>query len=249
MDGFAVNVGHCARSCFRADSRKQLRAVLLPVLQTACAAIARMLSLALQWAFEQAMASDGREVLQPWVSQEAGLLADVQAAQEGDPQAFARLVRSHQQQIGAYMWRFTRDRAQWDELVQDVFVEAFFSLKTYRADSPFSHWLKRIATRTGYRFWRRRTKGRQRTDAAVDGMVEKKQQEVGDQLEAAELVHYLLAQLAPPARLVLTLHYVEQLSVAEIAELIGWSSSRVKVQMHRARRRLRTICDKRGIEL
>ena len=45
--------------------------------------------------------------------------ADVQAAQSGDGAAYGRLVRRHQQEIGVYLWRFTRDRAQWEELVHD----------------------------------------------------------------------------------------------------------------------------------
>ncbi len=54
------------------------------------------------------------------------------------------------------MTRFTRDERMLEELVHDVFVEAYFSLDGYRGDAPFEHWLQRIATRVGYRYWTRR---------------------------------------------------------------------------------------------
>jgi DNA-directed RNA polymerase specialized sigma24 family protein len=79
---------------------------------------------------------------------------DVKASVQGDEDAYERLVRRYEKQITGLLWRFTRDPVQCEELVQQVFVEAYFSLKTYRGDAPLLHWLRRIATRTGYRFWR-----------------------------------------------------------------------------------------------
>ncbi len=174
---------------------------------------------------------------------------DVREALAGDGAAYERLVRRYQQPIAAYMWRFTRDRRQCEELVQDVFVEAYLSLKGYAGRSPLLHWLKRVATRVGYRFWKNR-RGRHElplpadadsTLAALDGTEAAR--------HAAELVHWLLAQLGPRDRLVLTLAYLEECSVQETSELTGWSRSMVKVQSHRARRRLAAICREMGVEL
>src|SRR3974390_1226100 len=80
--------------------------------------------------------------------------SDVAASVRGDDEAYGRLVRRYEKPITGLLWRFTRDPVQCEELVQQVFVEAFFSLKTYRGDAPLLHWLRKIATRTGYRFWR-----------------------------------------------------------------------------------------------
>jgi len=78
--------------------------------------------------------------------------ADIRDSLAGDGDAYGRLVERYQQPIAAAMWRFTRDRRQWEELVQDVFVEGYLSLGTYSARAPLLHWLRRIATRVGYRF-------------------------------------------------------------------------------------------------
>jgi RNA polymerase sigma-70 factor (ECF subfamily) len=174
---------------------------------------------------------------------------DVQATLGGDGGAYARLVHRYQQPISGYMWRFTRQRAEWEELVHDVFVEAYFSLGSYRGQAPLLHWLKRLATRVGYRLWKR--KRREPAQLPVDSAAAAAQRDdpTGSAQEAAELVHLLLRRLAPRDRLAITLSYLESCSVAEIADLTGWSRSMVKVQLHRAHRRLRKLCEAMDIEL
>jgi RNA polymerase sigma-70 factor (ECF subfamily) len=174
---------------------------------------------------------------------DAAQWVEIRAAIGGDGEAFGRLVQCHQQVVADYMWRFTRNRGQWEELVQDVFVEAYFSLKSFRGRAPLAHWLKKLATRVGYRYWKRRKRMRaegnvpiQAWDAAAPA--------APDALEvqqAGAAVHAVLARLAPRDRLVLTLFYLEDCAVAEIARLTGWSQTMVKVQAFRARKRLKKL--------
>ena len=175
--------------------------------------------------------------------------ADIRDSLAGDGDAYRRLVERYQQPIADYLWRFTRDRRQWEELVQDVFVEGYLSLPTYTAKAPLLHWLKRIATRVGYRFWKNQQ--RRKVEAAWTeeaDLLTSTEVAVGASEDAAELVQQMLAELAPRDRLVMTLTYLEQRNGAEVAQLTGWSKSMVKVQLHRARKRLAKICEKRGIE-
>jgi RNA polymerase sigma-70 factor (ECF subfamily) len=169
---------------------------------------------------------------------------DVEASLGGDGEAYARLVGRHQQEIAGYMWRFTRDRAQWEELVHEVFVEAYFSLRGYRAKAPLIHWLRRIATRVGYRWWKHRERRRcQEPWPLQDWDRWAEDPSRLDAHEAAEAVHALLERMAPRDRLVLTLMYLEECTVAEIAQRTGWAQTMVKVQAHRARKRLKRLCE------
>lgn len=167
---------------------------------------------------------------------------EIRAALAGDGQAYGRLVARHQQAIAKYLWRFSRDPQVHDELVQTVFVEAYFQLKSFAGRSPWSHWLQVIATRVGYRHWRLQTRQRQRNGVSLEeSTLASGAAPVGDDLAAAEAaaqVHAALAQLPPRDRLVLTLMYLEEKSVAEIAALTGWSQSMVKVQAYRGRHKL-----------
>jgi RNA polymerase sigma-70 factor (ECF subfamily) len=169
-------------------------------------------------------------------------LRDIAESLQGDRRAYGRLVQRYQQQIANQMWRFTRDPDELEDLVHEVFVEAFLSLSGYRGDAPFLHWLRRIATRTGYRYWKRCSRERERRRPLSDwaASATAPPPDPGPS-EAAEVLHRLLEQLGPKDRLVLTLQYFEECSTKEIAERTGWSLSLVKVRAHRARNRLKRI--------
>jgi RNA polymerase sigma-70 factor (ECF subfamily) len=152
-------------------------------------------------------------------------LKDILASMAGDGEAYRRLVKAYEQQIGRLMWRFTRDKGECDTLVQDVFVEAFFSLKSYKSKGPFLHWLNKIATRVGYRFWKQQEKSRLFVEVEDFDAFDVKDcsQEQIDPTEAAAALHKLLAKMAAEDRLVLTLMYFEDCSIEEIAQRMGWT--------------------------
>jgi len=168
------------------------------------------------------------------------ITTDVTAATRGDGDAYGRIIRRYQDTIARRMLRFTRDPQLLEELVHDVFVDAYFSLNGFRGDAPFEHWLQRIATRVGYRYWTRRG----REPATVDVQLYEPESESSDSArESMDEVAVALEKLAPRDRLVLTLLYLESRSVAEAADLAGWSESMVKVQAHRARKRFRKLLE------
>ncbi len=171
---------------------------------------------------------------------------DIAASLNGDEDAFARIVARYQGTVSQQMWRFTRDRNELDELVQEVFVEVFTSLHSYRATAPFLHWLRRVATRTGYRYWKRQGRARERRAALEADRALLHPPEQAAPTEAAEYTFELLAQLPPDDRLVLTLLYFEALDTRAIAERMGWSRTLVKVRAHRARKRLRGLLEEAG---
>lgn len=170
-------------------------------------------------------------------------IEDVRQSRQGDSDAYRRLVERHQDHVAGIMWRFSRDLRVHEELVQDVFVEAYMSLAGYRRKAPFAHWLARIATRVGYRYWKRKARRRE-TEAFTLEQWDRLPDEPPDNMgpsQAAALVHRLLAQLRPRDRLVLTLRYLEGCDVAETARRTGWTKSMVKVQTLRAKKRLENL--------
>jgi RNA polymerase sigma-70 factor (ECF subfamily) len=172
---------------------------------------------------------------------------DVAASVKGDDEAYGRLVQRYERPITSLLWRFTRDPAQCEELVQQVFVEAYFSLKTYRGDAPLLHWLRKIATRTGYRFWRDRAKEPQEMPLPDDDFLEQieaAEEDDIDPAEAAAVLQALLARLPADDRLVLTLMYFEECGTQEVAERMGWSRAKVKTQALRARRKMKEIAER-----
>ena len=165
----------------------------------------------------------------------------------GDQKAFERLVIRYQPRIIRLMWRFSRDRQTCERLVQDVFVEAYFSLKTYKAKAPFEHWLSRIASRVGYRHFKEQDKEKQTLPLPDFDIAAADSQQQDDPEKAAELLYWLLAKLPATDRLALTLVYLEDCSVKDVADKTGWTTPAVKMRLSRARKKLKEIAEKEKI--
>ncbi len=172
---------------------------------------------------------------------------DIEACLGGDKDSYERLVRRYEIQITRLMWRFSRNPAVCEELVQEVFVEAYFSLNSYRGRAPFLHWLRKIGTRVGYRFWKEQAKTKALLPLVDFDIIEKKDADAVDSSVAADLLHSLLARLPRADRLVLTLMYFEQHSTREIAEQMGWNRAMVKMRALRARKKLKTIAERENL--
>lgn len=173
---------------------------------------------------------------------------DILAGRRGDEAAYARLVRRYESAIFRQMHRYTRDGNVLRELVQQVFVEAYRGLPRYEPKAPFLHWLRRIATRVGYRHWKVLRREQERTVplALHHESLFAVAPEDRAPSEAAEQLFLLLEQLSPEDRLVLTLHYFEDCDMAMIAERMGWPLTLVKVRAFRARRRLKALLEAAG---
>lgn len=171
---------------------------------------------------------------------------DIPLAMDGDEAAARRLYERYAPAVTQQMWRFSRDGAVHQELVQDVWVSALLNLATFRGQAPFLHWLRRIATHTGYRYWKRQARDAERRRDYEMEQRAAPTPEPESPTEAAEQLHHLLAQLPPDQRLVLTLFYFEACGVREIAERTGWSVSKVKICNMRARARLKTLLEEHG---
>lgn len=172
-------------------------------------------------------------------------VCDVAAARAGDSEAYTRLIRRYQPDMVVQMRRFSRNPQVCEELVHDVFVEAYVSLHSYRGTAPWLHWLRKIAVRVGYRFWKRRTVNRNVVQISDEDW-QRLRGEVsapGSALEAADLVAALFDRLPPADRLILTLLYLDECSLAEAATRSGWTIIGAKLRAFRARNKLKVLIE------
>jgi len=135
------------------------------------------------------------------------------------------------------------------DLAQEVYLKMFSRLDRYQARPgiPFEHWLSRLAVRTCLDVLRaesRRPQPFPLSEAALEWvsfLTRDEPQPVDEVLAAQELVDALLTELPPADRLVLSLLDLEGNSLAEVAQITGWSTTLVKVRAFRARGRLRGV--------
>ena len=170
----------------------------------------------------------------------------------GDDAAGQQLCEQHHALVARIVGAH-RPRA-WspDDLVQEVFLTMFSRCERYEArdGTPFAHWLARLAVNVCRD--RLRSEARQpyaqplspATEECLTWLRTGADHARDDAASARDTVDRLLAELPPADRLVLTLLDLEGRSVAEIAQLTGWSRPLVKVRAFRARHRLRAIAQR-----
>ena len=173
------------------------------------------------------------------------------AAQSGDRDAYAELVRRHQDRIYRVAYRVTGDREAAFDVAQDVFVKAYQSLARWRPTGSFPSWLLRMASNAAIDHVRKRT--RHRPDRLADEVRRRPRARHwlgdGDEVTAREVrrreiderVGEALEALSPTQRQVFVLRHYEGMQMAEIATVLESSEGSVKVHLFRALRKLRPL--------
>lgn len=172
---------------------------------------------------------------------------DIQACLNGDAEAYKRLIQRYEEQVAKLMWHFAPNKTDCEKLVQDVFIEAYFSLKGYKGKAPLLHWLRKIGTRVGYKFWKERDKSKKFLSLEKFDFVKKSNKDLIEPETAAKILYTLLERLPRADRLVLTLMYLENCSIKEVAARTGWTSFAVKSRAMRARKKIKEIAEKENI--
>jgi len=180
----------------------------------------------------------------------------VAAARAGDESAFGRLFERHRRLVSRLGYRFFPRRDQVEEIIQESFIKTYFALDDYQGggEKSFVSWLARIAVRTCYDELRR---VRRRGESSIGDLSEEeaaymherlRDLSAGGNVEGAaisrDLANKLLSRLRPDDRMVLALLKLEELSIAEISNLTGWTTAKVKMRSHRAQRGLRQLLRK-----
>lgn len=168
----------------------------------------------------------------------------------GESEAFEMLVKRYSRAVFNLAGRFFRQPEMREDITQETFIKSYQALKTYRRGASFERWLMKIAVNACYDELRR-MKRRPEFSLAdltddesgwLEDMFAKPAMEIFEQhrrgRQAAELADRLLQTLSAEDRMVMLLYERDGLSTAEIAELTGWSRSKVKIRLFRARRAL-----------
>ena len=155
-------------------------------------------------------------------------------AQAGDMQAFATLYAAFGRPCFNLAMRILGNRAQAEDLVQEVFLKMFATIRSYRGDAPFGSWLKRMTVNATIDQLRS-----QRHDADVDAEALQAQQTTDAAQPAAALDAWSLLQRLPArTRAILILHEFEGYTHTELAQMFGQSESYSKSILARALKRL-----------
>lgn len=172
-------------------------------------------------------------------------LALVQRVLAGDGAAFVRIVRTHQRLVWHVAWRMLQHRQEAEDCSQEVFLRVHQNLRQFRGESALGTWIGRVAFSIALRMARKR---KLRLDIPNDFEPEAAFERIdsGHDLQAAhaesaqiEALHAAIEQLPPIPRTVLSLHYREDLPIAQIAQMLDCPEGTVKSHLNRGRQRLK----------
>ncbi len=156
-----------------------------------------------------------------------------------DDKTFSQAVTEYRERIFLVLLRFTRNREDARDLLQEAFIKAYRSRGSFRGESSVYTWLYRIAVNLALNY-----KTRNRVSSYLS--LEDTPELVGESDPAAgvlnsemgQQINLAMTKLPPRQRMVFVLRYMEEKSNAEIAEFLGITEGAVKANYHQAIKKL-----------
>ena len=170
----------------------------------------------------------------------------------GDPEPFALLVRRYNQRLFRVVRAVLPLEDETEDVLQDVYLQAFAKLETFEGRSSLSTWLVRIALRAA---WARQGLERRRREVqaglkdrtvASDGHAPAPEESVQMQ-ELGSILQTAIDALPEKHRVIVVLRLIEGLDTKETAAALGLSEVLVRIRLHRARGRLRALLADRAL--
>ena len=179
----------------------------------------------------------------------------IQRAKSADPEAFCLLAKGYERRIYLLAFHYCHNPQDAEDLSQEVWLKAYQALGTFRGESSFYTWLRKITINCFLNHQRaRRYNWRgQKTDVqlmAVDSVESDEPVASSSNTETtlhnrilAERVMQALSELTPPQRLIFLLKHHEGMTYEEIAKAVGCSTGTAKKSVSRAVAKLREHLD------
>lgn len=176
----------------------------------------------------------------------------INRSKAGDTLAFRDLVNAYKDVSLTLAYSVLKDKSLAEDAVQTAFIKVYQKLHTFKQTSKFSTWLYRIVINTSYNLLKQ-----QKYHSEIDDVVEyavktdSKLETIGlNEQDQKKYIHLALNKIKADEALVLRLFYLYEHSIVEIKEITRFSTSKIKVDLHRGRKNLEIQLKKLlGIEI
>lgn len=166
----------------------------------------------------------------------------IDAIINGDTRAFSVLVDRYKHMVFTLAAKILKNHEEAEEVAQDVFVKVYTAISTFKGDSKFSTWLYKIAYYRSLDYLKKQKRSLNTSSIDSDTVYHLTNMESAlDSLEATErklAIKSAIDELSHDDAVVITLHYFEELSLKEIADVMNIEANTVKVRLFRSRKRL-----------
>jgi len=170
-------------------------------------------------------------------------------AANGDMAAFEEIYRRHHRRVYSICLRMLQNASEAEDLTQDVFIQLYRKIGSFRGDSAFTTWLHRMTVNQVLMHFRKRTVKYEKVtdegetpDQVVTGSVNPQRMQIVDKIALENAI----TQLPDGYKNVFVLHDVEGFEHEEVARILGCSVGTSKSQLHKARLKLQKLLKKKA---
>jgi len=207
---------------------------------------------------DEKITRDGEKSL-AGVKEEQELLDIIKKAQQGDEEAFQKIVQKYKAQVAGIAYRMIGDYEDAKDISQMVFVKIYQNLNRFDTSKKLSTWLYRITINASIDFIRKFRKHKFEVLDNIIGQLKEKKNDVEKVYQRGLVrlaINDALNGLNPKQRSVFVLRDIEGLDIKEVAQITGMPQATVRWYLHRARAKLRdelikhhpNILEKAGIK-
>ena len=162
----------------------------------------------------------------------------------GETPAYRELVNRHKDYAFTISFRILNNREDAEEAAQDAFVRAFNGLQNFNREAKFTTWFYRVVMNAALTIQQKKKISVENIDNIPTNSAILRGGDTSDNLKRKEQQYYIqqaMKQLSPDDVTMITLFYLKEQSLDEIAEIVGIETNTVKVKLHRARKRLADV--------
>ena len=159
----------------------------------------------------------------------------------GDDSAFEQLLGKYLKPVYNFLYQLMNDKSALDDLAQETFIKAWKNIKKFDKNKSFKTWIFTIAKNTAYDYFKKKktipfsnfidVEGNNKLENISDGDI--LPLELLAKADAAKTLETALAKISEQYRLILIMHYKDDLTLQEVAEVLNLPYNTVKSQHQR----------------
>ena len=173
----------------------------------------------------------------------------IKSCLEGDTKAFQQLVERYKNLVFTLSIKMLKNREEAEEVSQDVFVKIYQSLNKFKGDSKLSSWIYKITFHKCLDVIKKNKKFQ--ADVELNDYNSAHLESIDNALqtlineERQQMIRQCINKLPSIDAVLLTMHYFDELTLEEIADIVKLKTNNVKVKLYRARQKLATILNEK----
>lgn len=168
----------------------------------------------------------------------------IDSVRRGNDSDYSIIVDKYKNKAFSMLKRMLKNEFDAEEVLQDCFLKAYNSLSTFKGEAKFSTWFYRIVYNTALTKLSSKKRKTESEMTSVEDHFNLESDYGSDEIEKTDLnkfIHNIVGKLPERYEAIITMFYLNEMSIDEISEVMGISVSNTKVMLHRSRNSLRDL--------